>query len=338
MPTGLQISREFINELLLPELQRAIPDGFDRLAVGILGTGSDVLGLDDEISRDHHWGPRANILYLRQDADRVAERVGKCIAQLPATYNDFELTRNVKNQTGICHGAIEDFFIEFLGTAELPQRDADWLKFCEVDLLHVTGGAIVYDGLGEMTRRREALAYYPDNVWKKRIADWCMYACGRDAPYNLHRVSKRGDDITSTMYFGLCLKRFMELTFALNRRYAPYTKWLNRSFRKLPKYGSDMAGLIDQAFATSNWNERVHLLIDASYVVVDAIVDLKLMKRPPRNEFDEQLTDLILYHCAAQLYSSIPRELMRPSFNQIEVWEKKAREVLFDANDYYQKS
>jgi hypothetical protein len=275
---------------------------------------------------------------LRQDADRVASRVRQCIEKLPPKYRDFDLALNVKNQTGVCEGAIEDFFIEFLGTAELPQCDTDWLKFCEVDLLHVTGGDIVYDGLGEITRRREVLKYYPDVIWKKRLADWCMYACGRDAPYNLHRVSKRGDEITSTIYLGLCAKRMMELCFMLNRQYAPYTKWLNQSFRRLPKYGEEMAVLIDQVFATNDWNARVHLLIDASYIVVNALADLKLAARFPRNKFDEHLTDLVLYSAASQIYGSLPRDLLRPSFNQIEVWEKKAREVLFDDNDYFKKS
>ena len=140
-------------------------------------------------------------------------------------------------------------FERFLQTDQLPACDLDWLNLCEVDLFHVTAGQVVYDGPGELTRRRQALAYYPDNVWKKRIADWCMYLTGRDAPYNIHRVSKRGDDLTCTIYFGLCVKRLMELCFALNRRYAPYTKWLNRTFRTLPRFADELAPLIDDAIA-----------------------------------------------------------------------------------------
>ena len=68
---GASISLEFIESVLLPVLKESCPDDFDRLAVAVVGTGSDVLGLDDEISRDHHWGPRANVLYLRQDAGRL---------------------------------------------------------------------------------------------------------------------------------------------------------------------------------------------------------------------------------------------------------------------------
>ena len=333
------MSLDFIETILLPQLKESFPDEFDRLAVAIVGTGSDVLGLDDEISRDHHWGPRANVLYLREDVGRLKHRLNAVFAEsLPREFRGYEVHVNIGNLTGVCSSAVEDFFERFLQTDQLPTCDLDWLKFCEVDLFHITAGQVVYDGPGEFTRRRQALAYYPDNVWKKRIADWCMYLTGRDAPYNLHRVSKRGDELTCMMYFSLCVKRLMELSFALNRRYAPYTKWLNRTFRALPQFGEELAPLVDEALQAPTWKRRVRTLIEANYVVANALSQLGLTAMPVRREFDEGLTDLTLYDSAAQIYSQIPEELFAPSFNQIELWERMAREVLFDTNDYFHNS
>jgi uncharacterized protein DUF4037 len=334
--TGLAISREFIESTLLPLLKKSLPDDFNRLAIAIVGTGSEILGVDDEISRDHHWGPRANVMYLRSDADRLRNRLRKLFdEELPRTYGEYAIHANIGNLTGVCCGAVEDFFLRFLGTDQLPARDLDWLAMCEVDLFHVTAGQVVYDGPGELTRRREALAYYPPNIWRKRVADWCMYVTGRDAPYNIHRVSKRRDELTSTIYFGLCVKRLMELCFAINRQYAPYTKWLNQTFRRLPVCAEQLAPLIDSAMAEPAWKERVLILIEANYVVADALAKLDLTERPVRRAFDDGLTDLTLYDSAAQIYSKLPSELLAPSFNQIELWERMAREVLFDTNDYF---
>lgn len=339
MSVGTAVSLEFIEGVLLPELKASLPDEFDRLAVAIVGTGSDVLGLDDEISRDHHWGPRANVLYLRKDAGQLKQRLAAVLAEkMPREFRGFEVHVNIGNLTGVCSSAVEDFFERFLQTDELPACDLDWLRLCEVDLFHVTAGHVIHDGPGEFTRRRQALAYYPDNVWKKRIADWCMYITGRDAPYNLHRVSRRGDELTCMMYFSLCVKRMMELCFALNRRYAPYTKWLNRTFRTLPQFGDELATLIDEALAAPNWKRRVRMLIEANYAIADALAQLGLTSKPARREFDEGLSDLTLYDSAAQIYSQIPEELFGPSFNQIELWERMAREVLFDTNDYFHNS
>ncbi len=334
--SGLEISKEFISTLLLPLLQDTLPDFYDRLSVSVVGTGSDVLGFDDEISRDHHWGPRANVMYLREDREQIEQPLRAVLSEkLPDTFQGYEVHANIGNLTGVCQATIEDFFERFLGTDQLPQQDVDWTALCEVDLFHVTAGEVVYDGLGELTRRREILAYYPDNVWKKRLADWCMYVTGRDAPYNLHRMAKRGDDLTCMFYFSLCVKRLMELCFALNRQYAPYTKWLNHSFRSLPQYANHLAPMIDDALAASDWNSRVRILIEANYVIADALADLKLTDTPRRREFDESLTDLSLYDSAAQIYGKLPKELFPSSFNQIELWEKMAREVLFDTNDYF---
>jgi len=334
--SGLEVSKEFISTLLLPLLQEALPDVYERLSVAVVGTGSDVLGYDDQLSRDHHWGPRANVMYLREDRDRIVGPLHAVLDEkLPDSFQGFEVHANVGNLTGVCHAAVEDFFERFLGTDQLPQRDADWLSLCEVDLFHVTAGEVVYDGPGELARRRTALAYYPENVWKKRLADWCMYVTGRDAPYNLHRMSKRGDDLTCMMYFSLCVKRLMELCFALNQQYAPYTKWLNHSFRLLPRFANHLAPMIDDALAATDWNSRVRILVEANYVIADALAELQLTEVPRRREFDEGLTDLSLYDSAAQIYSKLPEELFPSSFNQIELWEKMAREVLFDSNDYF---
>ncbi|MEO2047757.1 MAG: DUF4037 domain-containing protein [Pirellulales bacterium] len=334
--SGLAISQEFIKSILLPLLQSELQKDYNSIAVAIVGTGSDVLGLDDEISRDHHWGPRANIMYLREDASRLEPKIRKALGKVPTKFEQFDVQVSIGNMTGVCCCKIESFFRRFLGTDQIPTQDLDWLAMCEVDLFHVTAGTIVYDGLGQLTQRCNALAQYPENVWKKRLADWCMYVTGREAPYNLYRVSKRQDDLTCTIYFGLCIKRLMELCFTLNRQYAPYTKWLNRTFRELPMYANQLAPLIDSAVAEATWDKKVRILIDANYVVADALADLGLCSKLKRRDFDDRLTDLSLYDSAAQIYAQLPEELLRPSFNQIELWEKMAREVLFDTNDYIQ--
>jgi hypothetical protein len=50
---GGELAREFHADLVGPLLARAMP-GL-RYAAGRLGSGSDVLGFDDAMSRDHDW-------------------------------------------------------------------------------------------------------------------------------------------------------------------------------------------------------------------------------------------------------------------------------------------
>jgi hypothetical protein len=58
---GLELSRSFHDELVGPILAGEFP-GLPYSAA-LTGYGSDVIGFDDDISRDHNWGPRM-VLFL----------------------------------------------------------------------------------------------------------------------------------------------------------------------------------------------------------------------------------------------------------------------------------
>lgn len=336
MPTGLEISTDFIHEVVWPALSRGLDGRAGRLAIAVIGTGSDVQGLDDQISRDHHWGPRANVLLLPEDAGPLHHDVKNILdSGMPASYRGFPVVRDTLIMTGLTSRPMDEFFQYFLGTAALPQSHPDWLRLCEVDLHHVTSGRVVIDGPGELTRRRGHLRYYPDEVWMKRIADWCMYLTGRDAPYNLHRLAKRGDRFTASLYKANYLHQAMELTFALNRRYAPYTKWLHRVVATLPLGGTEVVEALEEIHGEDDLHRNVHQMIGLNYLFAEMIADLGLATPPKRVPFDDGLTVLTLYDTAAQIYSRLPAELFAPSFNRVQLWERLARDVLFDSNDYF---
>ena len=53
---GAELAGRFFAEVVEPLLSHAVPGlGY---AAARLGSGSDVLGLDDAMSRDHDWGCR----------------------------------------------------------------------------------------------------------------------------------------------------------------------------------------------------------------------------------------------------------------------------------------
>src|SRR5688572_19628883 len=60
---GLLLSERFYWEAVRPSLDArfaSLPH-----AAALMGDGSEVLGFDDAMSTDHHWGPRV-ILFLRE--------------------------------------------------------------------------------------------------------------------------------------------------------------------------------------------------------------------------------------------------------------------------------
>lgn len=338
MATGLEISTDFINEVVLPLLNREMPDDIGRVAVAITGTGSDVLGLDDDISRDHHWGPRATVMFLKKGAAELQEKIDGVLAKCPKKFREFNVEHDLASMTGLCSCEVERFFSNYLGDHRFPPRnDADWLDLCEVDLFHVTSGRVVYDGAGELTRLRREMSYYPDAIWQKRIADWCMFLSGRDSPYNFHRVSKRGDELTGRIYMAMYTKRVMEFCFIINRQYAPYTKWLNRLMRRLPEHVDRVVPMLDELLELKDARAKVMLQVEINYYFAEVLSELGLTSRPERQAFDESLTDLTLYNSAAQIYRKLPVEYLDSSFNQVEHWEAMARKAILDPNDFVQK-
>jgi hypothetical protein len=285
---------------------------------------------------------------LRDEDAALVDSVRRTLATgCPREFEGYPLRHDAASRTAVCVDHIGGYLSWFLGTSTLPRRDEDWFDLCETDLLHVTGGEVFHDPSGEWSGIRARLAYYPECVWRKRIADWCMYVSGRDAPYNLHRVSRRGDDVASQIYLGQALRRSMELAFAMERRYAPYPKWQYRLLPKLGGCAQEVAPLLqalaqetrgcETADEKGRWRERVDLLIRINWIYAKRLHELNLTSAPVFKPFDEALTDLTLYLSAQQIYADLPPAWRACSFNPVESWEKIARLVLFDAGDYFQK-
>ena len=64
---GLALSRSFYETIGKPALEQQFPALMSRMAIGLAGEGSECLGFDDELSRDHDWGPAFCIWLEKED-------------------------------------------------------------------------------------------------------------------------------------------------------------------------------------------------------------------------------------------------------------------------------
>ncbi|MCJ7717098.1 MAG: hypothetical protein MUO54_11355, partial [Anaerolineales bacterium] len=56
-------------------------------ASAIIGSGSEVLGFDDDLSSDHHWGPRTMLFLSAGDHQNNHARIQDVMAdRLPYTF------------------------------------------------------------------------------------------------------------------------------------------------------------------------------------------------------------------------------------------------------------
>ena len=83
----------------------------------------------------------------------------------------------------------------------------------------------------ELAAVRAALAWYPDDVWLWLLA--CQWRrLDQEEPF-VGRAAEVGDELGSRVVAARLVRDVMRLAFLLERRYAPYSKWLGSAFAQL---------------------------------------------------------------------------------------------------------
>jgi hypothetical protein len=180
---GLLLAKRFYFNCVKQIISEHLPELNDKHAAGLIGFGSDVLGNDDQLSRDHEWGPRLHIFIHKDMHRKYASRIDKVLDEfLPASFEGFptrfKFTYNlgaVMSTKGDGYHRIvittpERFLELTIGFDTVPKTDFDWLLVSEQRLLELTRGEIFADFTGDISRLREELNYFPDDVWKYRLA------------------------------------------------------------------------------------------------------------------------------------------------------------------------
>ncbi|MGH3925992.1 MAG: DUF4037 domain-containing protein, partial [Pseudonocardiaceae bacterium] len=133
------------------------------------------------------------------------------------------------------HVAVTDLESWVVGQLGIDPRAGlaakDWLGLPQQLLLEVTAGAVFADPAGELARIRQAVAWYPDQVWRWLLAcQWRRLA--QEEPF-VGRTAEVGDELGSRVLAARQVREVMRLCLLLERRYAPYAKWLGSAFAQL---------------------------------------------------------------------------------------------------------
>ncbi len=240
---GIELAREYYRACLAPLLAGELSDIAPFLAVGLFGAGSECLGYDDGISRDHDFGP-ALCLLLPDEATvdrRAAFRLERAYARLPQELCGYRRPA-LSPVGGARHGVLRtaDFFLSHTGTPDGVLSPDGWLALPEQALLEATNGEVFTDPYGEVTAIRRRLAYLPEDVRLLRLAGHILLL-GQAGQYNYPRALLRGDTAAAQMAAVAFAESALSAVFLLNFAYRPYYKWAFRSLRALPR----LAGLAE---------------------------------------------------------------------------------------------
>lgn len=248
---GLELSKRYFYDIVLPEFEKTLFDILPLCAFGLVGEGSECYGYDDELSKDHDFGPSVCIWLRKDDYLKYKYRINKVLETLPKTYLGFQELKESEwgnNRRGLLN--IDDFYFKFIGSANPPQTINDWQKIPETALSTVTNGEVFLDNLGEFTKIREQLLnYYPEAIRQNKIATRLMNI-SQHGQYNYVRCLRRNDLVAANQCLYLFVDEAIHLVFLLNRRYKIFYKWDNKALLDLKILGNEIHKLLeDMVFA-----------------------------------------------------------------------------------------
>lgn len=276
---GVELSRLFYRDVVRPWLGDAFPSLAHDAA--IFGYGSELLGFDDEMSRDHNWGPRVQLVVSEPDfVAHAASIVDGFDAVKPPTFLGEPIGYRSRPHPPIIAGdalgrpehGVEVFTAAGILRTRLaldPATPLDapvWLSLPEQRLLELVAGEIFHDGLGELARLKETFGRCPrDVVLYKLAAQWRRIA---DEQAFVGRAGYVGDDIGSRIIASRLARDVMRIAFLLEDRYPPYAKWFGSAFAQLAG-ARELSPLLAAALAADRWEERQSFLGEAYLAVAD---------------------------------------------------------------------
>ena len=218
--------REFYERAGKEMIHEKFSEYESRIAVGVVGEGSDCFGFDDDISTDHDYGIGFCMWLTNEDY----EQIGK---ELQTEYE--RLVRHedrLKYRRGVLQ--INEFYNSILGTRMDFEKEfePDYRSIEEEQLATVTNGMIFRDDLGVFTSvRTKFLEYYPEQIWREKLAQ-SIHRFSQYAQSNYPRMMARGDILTAGLCTSKAVEATMDLIYLLNRTYGPYYKWKKKGMEQ----------------------------------------------------------------------------------------------------------
>jgi hypothetical protein len=328
---GLKLSRLFYRKIVQPILDREFP-GL-RYSAALIGWGSEVLGFDTPMSRDHHWGPRVLLFFSKQDYPRFHERIDRVLAnKLPYEFMGYSTNFTKPESNGVRHpeklstGSVNHMIQIYTPSGFLRTRLGcdvsekisvfDWLTFPEQRLLELTSGEVFHDGTGELKKIRKQFSYYPRDIWLYLLAAQWIRISQEEA--FVGRTGDVGDELGSRIVAARIVRELIKLSFLLERQYAPYSKWLGSAFSRLT-IAKSLRPVLGEVLNARNWKLREKWLSKAYAIVVKKQNSLKITKPLSVDTTNYFGRPYLVIH-ADEIAMAIMQAIQDPEVRKIRTW------------------
>lgn len=319
---GLEVSEKFFWSEVSPLIENFFPKLKGAYTAGLVGYGSDVLGYDDEISRAKAWGPRCYLWLKCGDYDKYAKKIVQVLCDhLPQEFLGFPTFFKTNDTTPepapaqpeekgkpfVVITTVPKYLKTYCGLNKISLELTDWLTISEQNLLELTRGKIFCDPLGEMTRVRTSLVYFPDQIWfYKMLSTW-------ESLNNLDLVRLcmvRGDLLSARIAFQKIIEKIFYLIFLLNRRYCPgHIKWFSKEFYNLPKLVQEVGGKLEECLIIPDIKKGLSIIEEIIWTLALEYKDSAIVDLANADISESSKTSAIIKCMTDALRSNLPPDL-----------------------------
>jgi hypothetical protein len=269
---GLDLAEAFYDEIGAPMIKENFGKYVQRIAAGFAGPGSECFGFDDEISRDHDWGPGFCLWLTAEDHARIGVSLQEEYEHLPRTFRGFGpriASPGEEGRVGVQETT--SFYRTYTGLGHVPDSFREWLSIPEHALAVCVNGKVFDDPYGQFTRWRRALqSFYPEDVRLKKIASRCI-TIAQSGQYNYERSLKRSDLYAIRYAETKFCADVISLLFLLNHRYTPFYKWMHRAVRELPLLGESMYDRIALLLAEIDSRRKLEIIEEICAILIEEL-------------------------------------------------------------------
>lgn len=230
---GLKLCKRYFEIYGKEMIQSKFPLYEDKITVGLVGEGSDCFGYDDDISKDHDFGPRFCMWVSKETYEKIGKDLEKAYESLPKSFEGYarNMTKTGTFREGVL--VLDDFMEHLLFTSKIPVSDNDWMLLPESGLAAVQNGEIWQEGDGNLSGLRSMLKRYPASVRRKKI-EQSLHLTRQMGLYNYFRMKERGEIIAAEISLAGYMENVMKVVYYLNNTYPPFYKWLHRGMNDFP--------------------------------------------------------------------------------------------------------
>jgi hypothetical protein len=240
---NLDRCRKFYEEFGAPMIHEEFGEYEDRIAVGLVGEGSDCFGFDDYISTDHDYGIGFCMWLDDETYNKIGGALQHSYEQMVQEYNKSH-GQGVNIYMDARRGVmpVKTFYAGILGmdttvVDDVVEKgsisDRMWAVVTEDKFATAVNGEVYRDDAGLFTSIRQIIQnYYSEKVWYIKLAEQ-LYHFSQNVQSNYARMMARHDYVTSSICVAQGMESAMSLIYLINRRFAPYYKWMRKGMNNL---------------------------------------------------------------------------------------------------------